>query len=468
MRKILIIVLIGAIVLCLAGISISYFCRSCKKYDLILITIDTLRADHLSCYGYNRQTTPNIDKLAENGILFKNAYTQFPVTLPSHTSIMTSLYPATHGIKANFHPVDDSFITLAEILKKNSYENMAIVSAFCLNSKRGLNQGFDIYLDTLNSDRAQRKGGEVTDLASVLIERLKRPLFAWLHYFDPHSDYRPPRDYQDLYKEITPKQAKELNKLRTKIVVKGGKPNEAELEKLIALYDGEIRYVDDQIGKLLDLLKRLNLMRNTIIVITADHGEGFEHDYFFDHGDRLYEEQLRVPLIIWGPEKVIPKGKIVYDTVRLIDIMPTLLDLLDIKDDDYNFQGTTLLPAIKGDKALDLKVYSELVFREKFPQAKSNMVSLRKRNWKLIVETDDKKNIITGPEELYDIAKDPSEESNQAQVSRDILSELRNDISSWIDIMSKSVLNSEGDDSKDLDIDDEEVREKIRSLGYMN
>ncbi len=441
---------------------ISFF--STRKYNFILITIDTLRADHLSCYGYKRFATPNIDSLAKNGILFKYAYTQIPLTVPSHASIMTSLYPETHGIKENDCSLDDSFVTLAEVLKKNKYNTMAIVSTFCLRKEWGLNQGFDSYLDVSEYQEIARR---VTRLARKHIKDLKSPFFVWLHYFDPHASYMPPRRYQKSYEKITPLEMRELEKKRNKIVSEGGKPARKDLRKLIALYDSEIRYVDNEIGKLYNLIEKLGLRKNTYIIITGDHGEGLEHDYYFDHGDRLYEELLRVPLIILGPKNKIPKSKIINNSVRLIDLMPTSLDLLKIKYEINDFQGVSLLPMIEKNSSIDLKVYSELVFREFFPQAKSDMISLRDGEWKLIVCTDKNRRIKENSSELYNIAKDPAETINLIEIEKDTSTKMLNSISDWQEIMGKNAFKAKKIILEKSDEVKKEILEKMRALGYI-
>jgi len=443
-------------------VHVSFF--SNKRCNFILITIDTLRADHLSCYGYKRFTTPNIDKLAKNGVLFKYAYTQIPLTVPSHASIMTSLYPEIHGIKDNDCFLEHSFVTLAEILKKNNYNTAAIVSAFCLRKEWGLNQGFDLYLDV---SEYQEIASRVTRLAKKHIKKLENPFFIWLHYFDPHAPYTPPVRYQKLYKKITRLEVRKLEERRDKIVSEGGEPAREDLRKLMALYDGEIRFVDNEIGKIFHLIEKLGLRENTFIFVTGDHGEGFEHNYFFDHGDRLYEELLRVPLIILGPENKIPKGKIINNSVRLIDLMPTSLELLKIKCKSNDFQGVSLLPMIKKNISLDLKVYSELVFREFFSQAKSDMISLRDGEWKLIVCTDRNKRTEANSSELYNIIKDPAETINLIEIEKYTSTKLHNSISDWEEIMRKNAFKAKKVILEKSDEVKKEILEKMRALGYI-
>ncbi len=341
---------------------------------------------------------------------------------------------------------------------------MAIVSTFCLRKEWGLNQGFDSYLDVSEYQEIARR---VTRLARKHIKDLKSPFFVWLHYFDPHASYMPPRRYQKSYEKITPLEMRELEKKRNKIVSEGGKPARKDLRKLIALYDSEIRYVDNEIGKLYNLIEKLGLRKNTYIIITGDHGEGLEHDYYFDHGDRLYEELLRVPLIILGPKNKIPKSKIINNSVRLIDLMPTSLDLLKIKYEINDFQGVSLLPMIEKNSSIDLKVYSELVFREFFPQAKSDMISLRDGEWKLIVCTDKNRRIKENSSELYNIAKDPAETINLIEIEKDTSTKMLNSISDWQEIMGKNAFKAKKIILEKSDEVKKEILEKMRALGYI-
>ena len=275
-----------------------------KDYNLLLITVDTLRADHVGCYGYRQIKTPTLDALAAQGVIFTKAITPAPLTLPAHSSIMTGQYPIQHGVRNNGNFVlGKGAHTLAEIMRENGYRTGACVGAFVLDSIFGLNQGFDFYedrfpargkpMEVLYNDR---KAGEVTHIGLNWLEKNRgKKFFLWLHYFDPHATYSPPAPFAEEYQKCP--------------------------------YDGEIAYTDQCIGDLFKGLERLGLSKRTIIILTADHGESLGEHGEATHAIFIYDATLRVPLIIKGPEGVFPKGKSIPALVSNMDILPTVLDL---------------------------------------------------------------------------------------------------------------------------------------------
>ena len=287
-----------------------------KIYNLLLISIDTCRSDYLSCYGYPVITTPNIDRLARRGVRFERVYCQSSITLPSHCSMLTSLYPPAHGVRENgTFRLDESRETLAEIFARHGYYTGAVVSSFVLDSRFGLNQGFNEYLDEFEKpgsalyyfndswqghkiDIFECSADEVTLKALRWLEQnAKTPFFLFLHYFDLHVPYSPPREYARKYKGD--------------------------------LYAGELAYVDKCIGSVLEYLEAAGLSERTVIVVTGDHGECLgEHD-FRGHGAELYEQILKVPWVIVDP-RIQTKGTVIKHPVNSIDIFPTILSLLKI------------------------------------------------------------------------------------------------------------------------------------------
>ena len=294
--------------------------------NILFITLDTTRADRLGCYGYTKKISTNIDGVAASGALFTRAISQATVTPVSHASIFTGLYPYTHGLRVmhglSENYLDESLTTLAEALRANGYETAAFVSAFPVSERFGFQQGFDRFdaeflrnvteplttpKGSVNTSSAQRRADETTKPALAwLAGKHTKPWLLWLHYFDPHDPIvAPPKEIIDRYGEV-----------------KG-----SEQQVLRALYDMEIMYVDDQIGRVLSQIRSAGALENTIIVIVADHGEGLGDHGWWTHG-LLYEEQVRVPLIIRAPS--IPAGRRVSDVVRSIDIMPTVLELAGV------------------------------------------------------------------------------------------------------------------------------------------
>lgn len=309
--------------------------------SVLLITIDTLRADHLSAYGYPRQTSPVLDALARRGALFENALTPTPRTTQAIASMMTSLYPQTHGIRTLWGSLPRTRVTLAERFRDAGYLTAGFWTTTFLDEKRGLAQGFDTYENTsIESDRAEL----VTDRAILwLADKVgtrpdpgrrdkRRPFFLWLHYRDPHMPYNPPpeerifvdRDYRGEFRDAVrfypSKELMVYNHL--------GLIDSSDVVQAAALYDGEIRYADRQIGRLFKDLDDRGLTEKTLIVVSADHGEGLsEHGYFFDHGDVLYDSSVKVPLILAGPD--VPAARIA-EQASLLDVAPTIARLANL------------------------------------------------------------------------------------------------------------------------------------------
>lgn len=264
-------------------------CCAEQHPDIILITIDTLRADHLGCYGYQQNTSPNIDHVASRGFIFRNAFATAPITLPSHASILTGLYPSHHGFHDNAFFQTPSIWHLPEALKNAGYKTAAFVSGAPLLSKYGLNHGFDLYDDQF--DGTERKAAATADLAMKWIAKASHPYFVWIHFFDPHAEYNPPQEFASHFP---------------------GKP-----------YDGEIAYVDQQIGKLIK-----GVDKNAFWIITADHGESLGEHGESTHGVFLYNATLHVPLIFAGPS--ITKQE-QTEAVSLCDVAPSIMGFANLK-----------------------------------------------------------------------------------------------------------------------------------------
>ena len=350
-----------------------------RDLNVLLITIDTIRADRLGCYGYAAAGTPNLDRLAAEGVRFANAYAQVPLTLPSHCSIMTGTYPPDHLVRNNgTYSLGPGLPTLAGTLKARGYATAAFVASFTLDSRFGLARGFDLYDDgvqgaeALKSFRSERDAGAVLAALGPWIEKNRgERFFGWAHFYDPHLPYAPPPPFDIDYKGRR--------------------------------YDGEIAYVDHVVGKLLELLKDRGLLDRTLILVAGDHGEALGEKKEIDHGLFLYDGTLKVPLII-RLAKGLPAGLVVPARVRLIDIMPTILDLLGIAV-PAGVRGTSLLPYVRGRKTSDLPSYIETVYpRENYGW--SELRGLIDGPWKYIQAPKP---------ELYDLARDPREERNRVE-----------------------------------------------------
>lgn len=402
------------------------------EMNIILFTIDTLRADHLECYGYDWVKTPNINRLASEGILFEHNIVQAPLTLPSHSSILTGTNPLYHGIRDNggFY-LDESHITLAEALKNREYSTGAFVAAFVLDSRWGLDQGFDYYFDnfdltkykTISLDSVQRRGDEVLAEAYKWLEsNSQNKFFAWIHLYDPHTPYNPPEPYKTQYRG-----------------------------RRFGLYDGEIAYVDQLMGEFRRYMEEKNLLDKTLVIFTSDHGESLGEHKESAHGFFIYDSAIRVPLIIRFPEEKF-KGSVITNQARSTDIMPTILNMLGEKSPE-NVQGLSLLPLILGKEARDeLRAYSE-TYWPRYHYGWSDLKSLRKGQYKFI----------DAPKpELYDILDDPGEVNNLVNKKASLGHEMKRELKALIDSNSAEGIEDAG--PKKITNDS---LVKLQALGYI-
>jgi arylsulfatase len=296
---------------------------------VLLITIDSLRADHLGCHGYLKNTTPNIDRLAQDGILFTQAISTGTWTIPSIPSILTSLYQPHHGIFSYGDTLNNKAVSLAEVLSKKAYRTAFMGPRF-FSEIKGIERGFDYF----NNKQENAKADKLTDKVIEWIKGHKKErFFLWLHYFDPHAPYRPPAPYNSMF--ISNVAANEKPVVNTNPEY-AGIPNYALLEGnhgldyYIAQYDGTIRFVDDQIGRLLNSLKESMIYNDTLIIITADHGELLgEHGIYFVHGGLPLDAVIKIPLIMHYNK--YSKGLIIDCQVSLIDLAPTILEILKLE-----------------------------------------------------------------------------------------------------------------------------------------
>jgi arylsulfatase A-like enzyme/tetratricopeptide (TPR) repeat protein len=397
------------------------------SYSILLITLDTTRADHLGCYGYKPARTPHLDGLAREGIRFARAYCPAPLTLPSHASIMTGLYPVTHGVRNNGHDLPSGIRTLAEILKGRGYSTAAFVSAFSVDSRFGIDRGFDVYDDTFRSDspfktqNAERRAEETFAGFSRWLEANgKDRFFGWVHYYDPHLPYDPPSPYKEEFDDDP--------------------------------YDGEIAYMDRYVGAVLERLKELGILERTIIVVAGDHGEGLGDKVETGHGIFLYEETIRVPLILYNPA-VFPRSQVIESQVRLIDVAPTILEIVGLKNEAAGMTGQSLVAWLKGKSRKDLDSLVETFYpRENFGW--SELIGLVSGRWKYIQSPRP---------ELYDVMNDPGEREDLVASSAGKAGELKK-------MLEQELLGSSAGDSPAGERPGvrPEDQERLRSLGYVN
>jgi len=396
--------------------------------NLLLITLDTTRADRLRSYGFQGVETPNLDRLAREGVLFEQASSAAPLTLPAHATLFTSRFPPEHGMRDNggFF-LDDSQVTLAETLKARGFSTGGFVGAYVLDSKWGLGQGFDTYYDNFDLSKYQsislggveRRGGEVVDHALEWLASIgDRRFFAWTHFYDPHSPYDPPEPYRTTY---------------------GNHP-----------YAGEIAYTDAQVGRLLAYLERQDLLDRTIVVAIGDHGESLGEHGEGTHGFFIYEGVLHVPLIIRAPYSALA-GRRVTDLVRSVDVMPTVLDLLGIPDPEP-LEGRTLAPLMAGRQPeANLEAFAESLY-PLHHFGWSDLRSLRAGRYKYIAAPEP---------ELYDLEQDPGELRNlygERQALGDRMAARLLEIERGLEAVEATGANPEIDP---------DARSRLAALGYV-
>lgn len=450
-----------------------------QRPNIILLTLESLRSDHVGAYGYERDTTPAIDAVAREGVVFENAYSVTSWTLTSHASIFTGLYPSAHQVTEPRDRLGDSHTTLAERLKACGYQTAAAVSGTYLQPPHNLNQGFELYdtnpvrkpktpaLEDITNERMQEA------MFGFLKERRNptRPFFLFGYYWDPHHHYIPPPPYSEMF---VPPGAVEPKDIRFDPMFKlGSQINRAELDYLIAQYDGEIRWTDDYLARLWALLKELGLWDNTAIIITADHAEEFYEHGRNSHKNSVYTESIHVPLIIKMPKSAESRRD--PRLVNLIDLYPTVLELADCDPGDAVFSGKSLLDAPDNDRAVFFELRSIWSYRRKSTGKKWNEIedwaAVRKGPFKLVhVINRSRPSELPERWELYDLQTDPGEKKSLIQGLDDtgeyaeLVGELQGDIERWQrDMAAMSKLWAASTQAQ-LTPDEED---RLRSLGYL-
>jgi arylsulfatase A-like enzyme len=331
--------------------------------NVLLVTIETTRADHVGAYGYARETTPRFDAWSAGGVLFEQHSSVSPRTNPSVASILTARYPHEHGTRSILLPLERECRSLGEIFRDAGYRTAGIQTHPRLVSASGFGQGFDEYLDDF---RGHPRADQSLGLAWEWIEsasRGRRPWFLWVHVMDPHWPYEPPESWASRFGPPDPRPQRLYEDLRAKrrrigqVIFRNEMPPD-EVAAFVNLYDAEIRFTDEELGRLLGRLERAGLSEKTAVCVTADHGESLgEHDYFFEHGDLGTEPEIRVPLAIALPG-AIPAAVRVPWTTRSIDIAPTLLDLAGLPAEG-TFRGSSLAPYWNGGTVEDRPCFGE-------------------------------------------------------------------------------------------------------------
>ena len=398
------------------------------RLNLVVVTLDTTRADHMGAYGAKDVETPVFDRIASEGVLFEQAVAVAPLTLPAHSSIFTGKFPPEHGVRDNggFF-LGPEQLTLAEVLKSRGYTTGAFVSAYVLDSKWGLDQGFETYFDDFDVGKQrgfsigsiQRPANEVLDKALPWITESKgRPFFAWLHLYDAHTPYRPPEPFASRYGQRR--------------------------------YNGEIAFVDSQVGRLIAQLESEKLYDNTVIIVMGDHGESLGDHGEAAHGFFIYNGVTHVPFAIRAPFS-LTHGRRVADPVRPVDVMPTALDLLGVPL-PAKVAGVSLAPLMAGAvKELGLEAYSEAMY-PLHHYGWSDLRALRSGRYK----------VIDAPRpELYDMERDPQESTNLFTERRQLGDRMITELRTLEDGFTKTQAALPAADV------DPEARQRLAALGYV-
>lgn len=477
-----------------------------QRPNIVFIVVDALRADHLGAYGYDPRISPHLDALAQQGVLFQEAHAQSSWTLPSVASFITSLYPSELQVQCRqdlsvcYHRIDEMRTTMAEVMHEAGYETYAYLTNPWLQPADGFLQGVDHFSFIWGNapfDRsflmerpllrsvlhivpplqpAFEEGysllfdprlstgnrGELINYHALraLRQHPREPFFLWLHYMEPHTPYNPDRPFRPISPEITPQQEQSLRELGFLPTLGASSPENApslnltteEHEALVSLYDGSIAEVDQLIGEILTVLDREGLRERTMVVVTADHGEEFCDHGGYSHGQTMYRETIRVPLIINGPMITVP-GQTVETPVRLLDLLPTLAEAIG-QPVPSEARGESLLSLLQGEDLEGQPIYSEYTYQPPY-----DLRAVLYRGYKLIYCPSRQQ------AELYNVVQDPTEQFDLAQREPASVDEMMTLLEEW---MERTALAAETlpRAAPPETVDQDSLREQLEELGY--
>lgn len=409
------------VTLCAAGSSVP---AKTAPPDIFLITIDTLRADHVHCYGYDRIETPTLDNLCEDGIRFSQAFTPSPITNSSHATILTGLLPSLHGVTDFAIPLSTTHPTIAALLKEKGYRTAAFIGAVILDSRSlapGFDRGFDFYDNFPEHSSLKTRWGTVERRGMTVIQHAEAWLsshptgarFVWVHLYDPHDPYEPPPPFSRIYKD--------------------------------RLYDGEIAYADSVLGKFADYLKSRGWYENSVVIVVGDHGEGLGEHNEKTHGIFLYDATTHVPLILKLPGR-LERGRVVAEQVRTTDVLPTVLDIVGVPAPS-SLSGRSLMPYLASTGLKGRTAFGETDYPLRF-------------GWSPLrsVRTEEFKFIDAPRPELYDLHADPAELHNKYEPRNETAQKLR-ELLAEVGAKAKSVTSP-------AIVASRSTSDKSRALGY--
>jgi arylsulfatase A-like enzyme len=464
--------------------------------NVVLLVMDTVRADHLSVYGYERRTTPNLEGFAQGAVRYANAIAASDITLSTHASIFTGLYPSWHGayVVHGRNPAPRSlspkFETLTEILGQNGYLTMAVIANYALLGREyKMDQGFqlydarrpvqilsggwvaseplrdglrpamrrllDLFISTSEMDMRYRRAAEVNQDVFALLDQVsqqKTPFFLFVNYMDAHLPYLPPRPFSSMFDSHTDISYTDILELREEVCKRQRSVTVAERNAMISQYDGGIAYLDAQIGAVIQHLKRRDLYENTMIIVVGDHGEAFGERDLLTHGMSVYQDQIHVPLLIKHPNQ--REGSVIPNPVSQVDLMPTVLETVGVKT-----------PA--GLHGLSLTGLKPSVVRRVLSESFANTFLLGwhqrfRRIERAVIEGPLKfVGSTAGKRQLYELSKDPNERTNMAPLHQELTEKLRGSLAAVVATAPKSF---DFDTAKPMD---QESVDRLRSLGYL-
>jgi arylsulfatase A-like enzyme len=466
--------------------------------NVVLLVMDTVRADHLSAYGYERRTTPNLDKFAQGAIRYTNAIATSDITLSTHASIFTGLYPSWHGayIVHGRNPapraLSPKFETLTEVLSQKGYLTMAVIANYALLGREyKIDQGFqlydvrrpvqlfsgdwvggeplrdglrptmrrllDMFVSTSEMDMRYRRAAEINEDVLGLLDQasqLDTPFFLFVNYMDAHLPYLPPQPFSNMYASRTDTDMRyaSMLELREQVCKRQRSVTDAERNAMISQYDGGIAYLDAQIGAVIQHLKTRGLYENTIVVVASDHGEAFGERDLLTHGMSVYQDQIHVPLMIKHPNQ--REGSIISNPVSQVDLMPTVLDAVGVKTPAglHGLSLTNLKPS--GVRRVLSESFANsflLGWHQRFRRIERAVIE---GSMKFVGST-------AGKRQLYELSKDPHERTNIAPMHQELTDKFRGSLAAVVATAPKSF---DFDKAKAMD---QESVDRLRSLGYL-
>lgn len=438
-----------------------------ERPNIVLISVDSLRADHLGCYGYPRSTSPEIDGLAAEGALFEVATSSSSWTLPAHAALFTGLPDSAHGVDRGSRTLAPERRTLAEALQAAGYRTAGVWSGPLLDPRFGFGQGFDAYAGHSTTDEDWDRAvtashqivtgpGILEKVDTLLAPRTEGPFFLFVHLWDVHYDYIPPAPYDSMFDphysgEVDGRDLVDYLKLGL------GDLSRRDLEHLVALYDGEIAWTDQQIGQILRKLEALGVAEDTVVIVTSDHGEELFDHGSFGHKRKLFDESIRIPLVVRYPGR-IPAGKRIGQPVRIVDVAPTIVELAGAEPLP-DVMGRSLVPLVGGRSVPRPPLaVSELVEN---PETGESLLAVRAPHWKILLRPSS--GSIIG---LWNLEEDPREQTNVYQIDRELttsaVGSLRAALAELERLRDRHGASHET--SKKLDAD---LQKQLESLGYL-